>query len=83
MYSYFCQETFQDPKAIDIDSEEFKALPPEIQHELIKDIREEKTWMSKNILPGVREATILNLSVSILLKIFVSQDYALKRRHPF
>ena len=63
LYSYFCQETFQDPKAIDIDSEEFKALPPEIQHELIKDIREEKTWMSKNILPGVREATILNLSV--------------------
>lgn len=42
------QETFQDPSEINIDSEDFKALPPEIQHELIKEVQAERKWMSKN-----------------------------------
>jgi len=42
------QETFQDPSEINIDSEDFKALPPEIQHELIKEVQAERKWISKN-----------------------------------
>jgi len=42
------QETFQEPSKINIDSEDFKALPPEIQHELIKEIQAERKWMAKN-----------------------------------
>ena len=44
----FEQETFQDPSEINIDSEDFKVLPPEIQHELIKEVQAERKWMSKN-----------------------------------
>lgn len=44
----FEQETFQDPSEINIHSEDFKALPPEIQHELIKEIQAERKWISKN-----------------------------------
>lgn len=47
------QETFQDPSAIDIESEDFKALPAEIQHELIKEIKAERKWISKNYIPRV------------------------------
>lgn len=42
------QETFQEPSKINIDSEDFKALPPEIQHELIKEMQAERKWMAKN-----------------------------------
>lgn len=57
-YSPLCQETFQDPNAIDIDSEDFKALPAEIQHELIKEIRAERKWMSTDYLSKVWNSVI-------------------------
>ena len=47
------QETYQDPAAINVDSEDFKSLPAEIQHELIKEIKEERKWMNKTDMPGV------------------------------
>lgn len=47
------QETYQDPSAINIESEDFKALPAEIQHELIKEIKEERKWMNKHDMPRV------------------------------
>jgi len=46
--SQHLEETFQEPSKINIDSEDFKALPPEIQHELIKEIQAERKWMAKN-----------------------------------
>lgn len=45
------EETYQDPSAINIESEDFKALPAEIQHELIKEIKEERKWMNKHDMP--------------------------------
>ena len=47
------QETYQDPTALNVDSEDFKSLPAEIQHELIKEIKEERKWMNKNDIPRV------------------------------
>ena len=47
------QQTYQDPAAINIDSQDFKSLPSEIQHELIKEIKEERKWRHKNDMPRV------------------------------
>ena len=51
---FFKQETYQDPTAVNVNSDDFKALPAEIQHELIKEIKEEKKWMNKMNMPRVR-----------------------------
>ncbi|XP_068685969.1 DNA excision repair protein ERCC-5-like [Montipora foliosa] len=45
------EQTYQDPAAINIDSQDFKSLPSEIQHELIKEIKEERKWRHKNDMP--------------------------------
>ncbi|XP_078379026.1 LOW QUALITY PROTEIN: DNA excision repair protein ERCC-5-like [Oculina patagonica] len=59
--SQHLEETFQDPTAIDIESEDFKALPAEIQHELIKEIQAEKKWMSKEYKPEATDFSSFQL----------------------
>lgn len=33
-------ELFEDPNSVDINSEEFASLPPEMKHEILKDMKE-------------------------------------------
>lgn len=33
-------EIYEDPNSVDINSEEFAALPPEMKHEILKDMKE-------------------------------------------
>lgn len=51
--SFLEQQTYQDPATINIDSKDFKSLPAEIQHELIKEIKEERKWRNKHDMPRV------------------------------
>lgn len=38
---YFLQEEFfHNPQAIDIESEDFSSLPPEVKHEILTDMKE-------------------------------------------
>lgn len=34
------EEFFQNPHAVDIESEDFSSLPPEIKHEILTDMKE-------------------------------------------
>lgn len=36
----FQGELYEDPNSVDINSEEFSCLPPEMQHEILKDMKE-------------------------------------------
>ena len=36
------QDQYEDLTAIDVDSSEFKSLPPDIQHEIIMDMKERR-----------------------------------------
>ncbi|XP_029207712.2 DNA excision repair protein ERCC-5-like isoform X2 [Acropora millepora] len=45
------EQTYQDPATINIDSQDFKSLPAEIQHELIKEVKEERKWRNKHDMP--------------------------------
>ena len=51
--SFLGQQTYQDPATINIDSQDFKSLPAEIQHELIKEVKEERKWRNKHDMPQV------------------------------
>lgn len=33
-------ELYEDPNSVDINSEEFASLPPEMKHEILKDMKE-------------------------------------------
>lgn len=33
-------ELYDNPNSVDIDSEEFTSLPPEMKHEILKDMKE-------------------------------------------
>lgn len=33
-------EMYEDPNSMDINSEEFASLPPEMKHEILKDMKE-------------------------------------------
>lgn len=33
-------EIYEDPNSVDINSEEFASLPPEMKHEILKDMKE-------------------------------------------
>ncbi|XP_076839487.1 DNA excision repair protein ERCC-5 [Brachyhypopomus gauderio] len=39
-YFRFQEETYDDPNSVDINSEEFSLLSPEIKHEILKDMKE-------------------------------------------
>ena len=52
------QQEFQDPDEIDPQSEEFKALPPEVQYEVLtemKEFRKQKRWKHSTEMPEVSE----------------------------
>lgn len=34
------KELYEDPNSVDINSEEFASLPPEMKHEILKDMKE-------------------------------------------
>ncbi|XP_056134816.1 DNA excision repair protein ERCC-5 homolog [Lampris incognitus] len=39
-YFTYQEELYEDPNAVDINSEEFASLPPEMKHEILKDMKE-------------------------------------------
>lgn len=40
MFYSIQEEFFQNPHAVDIESEDFRSLPPEIKHEILTDMKE-------------------------------------------
>uniref|UniRef100_A0A3B4WFN8 Excision repair cross-complementation group 5 n=1 Tax=Seriola lalandi dorsalis TaxID=1841481 RepID=A0A3B4WFN8_SERLL len=40
LLSVFQGELYEDPNSVDINSEEFASLPPEMKHEILKDMKE-------------------------------------------
>ena len=55
MYCYVTlQDEFQDLNGVDVDGDDFKALPPEIQHEILselKDKQKKNSWAKLDELP--------------------------------
>ncbi|XP_022623514.1 DNA repair protein complementing XP-G cells [Seriola dumerili] len=39
-YNIYQGELYEDPNSVDINSEEFASLPPEMKHEILKDMKE-------------------------------------------
>ncbi|XP_059408282.1 DNA excision repair protein ERCC-5 homolog [Carassius carassius] len=39
-YSRFQEEVYDNPNSVDINSEEFSVMPPEIKHEILKEMKE-------------------------------------------
>ena len=46
---------YQNPDEVSVDSEDFKSLPAELQHELIVEMREERKWAPTREMPEVQK----------------------------
>ena len=44
---------YQNPSEVNVDSEDFKSLPAELQHELIVEMKEERKWAPTREMPEV------------------------------
>ena len=50
------QEQFGDLEKIDLDSEEFKSLPPDVRHEILTELKAERRqnhWSKMHEMPQV------------------------------
>lgn len=58
----FMKDRFQDLNDVDIDSAEFKCLPPEIQHEILSELKERRKRLTRHtnlVLPQVCQSYVL------------------------
>lgn len=40
LFPFLQEELFENPHSVDIESEDFNKLPPEIKHEILTDMKE-------------------------------------------
>ena len=73
-YLFKFQVELDDLEDIDIESDDFKSLPPEIQHEILTDLKEARKWtcyLKKENLPKVN----LILLISVIMSDLVNFNY--------
>lgn len=54
------EEFFHNPQAIDVESEDFTSLPPEVKHEILTDMKEftKRRRTLFEAMPEVKHATV-------------------------
>ena len=60
--AFVTQEDFEDFEAIDVDGADFKAMPHEIQHEILTELKRrqrQNSWAKLDTLPEVKKRTEL------------------------
>ena len=66
VFCFVAQSELQNPEEVDIESEDFKSFPPEIQHEILTNMREtrkENYWARLEEMPEVDMADVFCLCI--------------------
>lgn len=68
------EEFFHNPQAIDIESEDFSSLPPEVKHEILTDMKEftKRRRTLFEAMPEVKRSTVHScLELRTSAKLFI------------